>query len=81
MSLAKWALKKKFTTVDTMRHDQKGVPKELKSINDREEKSILYVNHEEKNVMIVWYTDKKKSGNKNVIAFMTIHDKVKVTNC
>ena len=53
MSLAKWALKKKFTIVDTMRHDQKGVPKELKFINDREEKSILYVNHEEENMMIV----------------------------
>ena len=80
MSLAEWALEKKFTIVGTMRHDRKGIPKESKSVNDREEKSVLYVYHEEKNVMLVSYIDKKKSGKKTVIVFTTMHDKVKVTN-
>ena len=79
MSLAEWALEKKFTIVGTMRHDRKGIPKELKSVNDRE-KSVLYVYHEEKNVMLVSYIDKKKSGKKIVIVFTTMHDKVQVTN-
>ena len=63
-----------------MRHDRKGIPKELKSVNNREEKSALYVCHEEKNVMLVSYINKKKSGKKNVIVLTTIHDSVKVTN-
>ena len=79
VSLAEWALEKKFTIVGTMRHDRKGIPKELKAVNEREEKSVLYVHHEEKNVMLVSYIDKKKSGKKNVIVLTTMHDKVKVT--
>ena len=80
MSLAEWALEKKFTIVSTLRHDRKGIPKELKSVNSREEKSVLYVYHEVKNVMLVSYIDKKKSGKKNVIVLTTMHDKVKITN-
>ena len=72
MSLAEWALEKKFTIVGTMRHDRKEIPKELKSVNDREEKSVLYVYHEEKNVMVVSYIEKKKSGKKNAIVFTTM---------
>ena len=78
--LAEWALEKKFTNVGSMRHDRKGIPKELKSVNDREQKPVLYVYHEEKNVMFVSYIDKKKLGKKNVIVLTTMHDKVKVTN-
>ena len=70
----------KFTIVGTMRHDRKRIPKELKSVNVLEEKSVLYVYQEEKNVMLVSYIDKKKSGNKNVIVLTTMHGKVKVTN-
>ena len=47
VSLAEWALQKKFTIVGTMRHDWKGIPKELKSVNNQEEKSVLYVYQEE----------------------------------
>ena len=80
VSYAEWALEKKFTIVGTMRDDRKRIPKELKSVNDREEKLVLYVYHEEKNVMLVSYIDKKKSGKKNVIVFTTMHGKVKITN-
>ena len=60
--LAEWALQKKFTIVGTMRHDRKGIPKEMKAIGNREEKSVLYVYHKEKNIMLASYIDKKKSG-------------------
>ena len=78
--LAEWALQKKFTIVGTMHHDRKGIPKEVKAIGNREEKSVLYVYHKEKNIMLASYIDKKKSGKKNVIVLSTMHDSVKVTN-
>ena len=58
--LAEWALQKKFTIVGTMHHDRKGIPKEGKAIGNREEKSVLYVYHKEKNIMLASYIDKKK---------------------
>ena len=78
--LAEWALQKKFTIVGTMRHDRKGIPKKVKAIGNREEKSVLYVCHEEKNIMVASYIDKKKSGKNNVIVLSAMHDSVKVTN-
>ena len=78
--LAEWALQKKFTIVGTMRHDRKDIPKEVKVIGNKEKKSVLYVYHEEKNIMLASYIDKKKSGKKNVIVVLTMHDGVKVTN-
>ena len=80
VSLAAWELQKKFTIVVTMHHDRKGIPKEVKAIGNREEKSVLYVYHKEKNIMLASYIDKKKSGKKNVIVLSTMHDRVKVTN-
>ena len=77
---AEWALQKKFTIVGAMRHDRKGIPKEVKAIGNREEKLALYVYHKEKNIMLASYIDKKKSGKKNVIVLSTMHDSVKVTN-
>ena len=80
VSLADWAIDKKFTIVGTMRHDRKGIPKEMKDLNGREEKSTISAHHSEKNMMLVSYIDKKKSGKKNIISLTTMHDKVKVTN-
>ena len=80
VTLAEWALDEKFTIVGTMRHDRKGIPKEMKSLNDREEKSTIYAHHSNKEIMLVSYIDKKKSGKKNIISLTTMHDKIKVTN-
>ena len=63
-----------------MRHDRKGIPKEVKAIGNREEKSVLYVYHKEKNIMLAFYIDKKKLGKNNVIVLSTMHDSVKETN-
>ena len=78
--LAEWALQKKFTIVGTMHHHRKGSPKEVKAIGNREEKSVLYVYHKEKNIMLASHIDKKKSGKKNVIVLSTMHNSMKVTN-
>ena len=73
-------MQKKFAIVGTKPHDRKGIPKEVKVIGNREEKSLLYVYHKEKNIMLASYIDKKKSGKKNVIVLSTMRDNVKVTN-
>ena len=44
VSVAKWALdEQSITIVGTMRHNRKGIPKELKMLDEREEKSLMYV--------------------------------------
>ena len=79
-TLAEWALDRNFTIAGTMRHDRKGIPKELKIIKNRDERPVLYVHHWEKIIMLVSHTDKKKSGNRNIIDLTTLHDTVKVSN-
>ena len=79
-SLAEWGIDQKFTIMGTMRHDPKSIPKEIKSLKDREKKSTIFAHHSEKNIMMILYIDKKKLGKKNIICLTTIHDRVKVTN-
>ena len=38
ITLADWATTKQFSIVETMRLDRKGIPKEIKSMEGREEK-------------------------------------------
>ena len=63
-----------------MRDDRKGIPNELKAMTDRHEKSTLSVDRQDKEMMLVSYINKKKSGKKNINALTTMHEKVKVTN-
>ena len=79
-TLAEWALDRNFTIAGTMRHDRKGISKELKIMKNRDERPALYVHHGEKIIMLVSYDDKKKSGNRNIIDLTTLHDTVKVSN-
>ena len=51
-----------------------------KRIENRDERSVLYVHHGEKNIMLVSHIDKKKSGKKNIVGLTTLHDTVKVSN-
>ena len=80
VTLVEWTLDRNFTIVGTMRHDRKGIPKELKVMKNRDERSVLYVHHGEKNIMLVSYIDKKKSGKKNIIGLTTLHDTIKVSD-
>ena len=78
VSLAKWALYKNITIISTMKHDQKGIPKKLKPVADREERSVMHVYNTKQKIMLVSYTD-KKSGEKNVIVLSIMHDNIKIT--
>ena len=50
-----------------MKHSGKSIPKELKPVADREERSVMHVCNAKEKIMLVSYIDKKKSGKKNVI--------------
>ena len=53
-SVAKWALdEQSITIVGTMRHDRKGIPKELKMLDRREEKSAMYVYSEDDSMLVL----------------------------
>ena len=62
-----------------MQLDRKGIPKEIKSLEHREEKPTMYAYAWEQNIMLASYIDKKKSGKKNVVELTTMHDTVRVT--
>ena len=79
VTIVQCALEKKITIVGTMRLDRKGIPKEIKSLENREERSILYVFDSDENILLVSYIDKKKSGKRNNVVLSTLHDKVRVT--
>ena len=79
VSLATWALEKNLTIVGTMKHDRNCIPKELKPVADREERSTMQVDYTKEKSMLASYINKKKSGKKNVILLSTMHDNVKIT--
>ena len=79
VSLATWALEKSITIVGTMRHDRNGIPKELKPVADREERSAMHVYNAKEKIMLVSYIDKKKSNKKNVLVSLAMQNNVKVT--
>ena len=81
--VAKWALEKKITKVATirldrkvatMRIDRKGIPKEIKSLESREERSVLHVFDSDEKFLLALYIDKKMSGKKNVVFLSTTKD-------
>lgn len=55
VSLTDLVFEKKIAIVGTMPHDRKGIPKELKEVSNRNEKSIICLHHEKK----ILYIDKK----------------------
>ena len=79
VTIASQCLEKEISIVGTMQLDRKGIPKEIKDVSEREERSTLYFHAEKENIMVVLYFDKKKSGKKNVIVLTTMHNCVKIT--
>ena len=70
---------KNITIAGTMKHDRKGIPKELKPVADREERSVIHVYNTKERILLFSYIDKKKSGKKYVIILSNKHDNVKIT--
>ena len=77
--IAQWALEKKLTIICVMKLHRKGIPKEIKSLENREERSVLHVFYSDKKILLALYIDKKKSGKRNVVVLSTLHDEVRVT--
>ena len=51
----------------------------MKSVADREERSVMHVYNRKEKIMLASYIDKKKSGTKNVIVLSAMRDNVKTT--
>ena len=62
-----------------MKLHRKGIPKEIKSLENREVMSVLHVFDSDKKILLALYIDKKKSGKSNVVVLSTLHDEVRVT--
>ena len=73
--MAQWAFKKKITIVDTMRLDRKSIPKEIKSLENRDKRSVLNVFEKNKKTLLISHID-KKSGKRNVAVLSTLHGEV-----
>ena len=67
--LAHWCMEKKLSIVGTMRTNRRGIPKEMKELRDREEKSTKYYHSEDNKLLLVSYVGKKKTGKKCNNAF------------
>ena len=65
--------------VGTLKSDQKGIPKEMKGVADREEKSTSFCYSEDEKTMLLSYIDKTKKGKKNILALTTMHNQVKLS--
>ena len=62
-----------------MQLDQKGIPPQIKKVDNCNKKSTFFDYNENDDHISVSYIDKKKGGKKNVVVLTPMHDKVKVT--
>ena len=79
VTLAERCLERNITIVGTPKSDRKGIPKEMKGVADREEKSTVFCYSEDEKKMLLSYIDKKKKGKKNILALTTMHNQVKLS--
>ena len=79
VTIAHWALEKKITIVSTMRLDGKRYTKRNKSLENRDERSVLHVFDNDEKILLVLHILKKKSGKRNVVVLSTLHDEVRLT--
>ena len=59
--------------------DQKGIPPQIKTVDNRNKKSTFFVCGGDANLILVSYIDKEKNGNRNVVVLTPMHDMIKVT--
>ena len=79
VTLAEWCLERDITIVGTLKSDRKGIPKEMKGVADREDKSTAFCYSEDEKTMLLPYIDKKKKGKRNILALTTMHNQVKLS--
>ena len=56
------ALEKKITTISSMRLNRSGILKEVKSLENRKERSVLHFFDSDEKILPVSCIDKKKTG-------------------
>ena len=60
VAIAHWTLEKKTTIVGKKQLDRKGRPKKIKSLENRENSSVLHVFDSDEKILLVLYSDKKR---------------------
>ena len=58
-----------------MRLDRKDILKEIKSLDNREERSVLHVFDSDEKILLISYID-KKFGKRNFDVLSTLHEEV-----
>ena len=76
--VARLGLEKRYAIVGRINLGRKEIPKELKSLSNKREKSTSFHYAQDENIMFVLYIDKKLSGKKNVMVLTNMHDSVRV---
>ena len=79
MSIVEWLLNRNITCVGTLRTDRKGIPDQVKSTDNRDDKSTIFYHCESLKSVLTSYVVKKTKGWKNVLVLSSMHDTVKVT--
>ena len=74
----RWRLDLNVTVIGTLQHNQSGIPKEIKSINNRDDFSAI-VYWADDNLNLSSYVVKTKSGKKNVLLLSTMRRIMGVT--
>ena len=79
--LSEWLHAKKISVVGTLKENRIGIPKDIKDIKGRAEKSTIVIHNNDGNTekMMISYVD-KKSGLKNILVLSTMHDVVKLSS-
>ena len=72
--VARLGLEKGYAIIRTIRLDRKEIPKELKSLGNRREKSTSFLCAQDENIMFALYIDKKLSSKENVMVLTNMHD-------
>ena len=78
VTLAEWCLERNTTIVGTLKSDQKGIPKEMKGVADREEKSTAFATPRMKKQCSYCTLTRRRKG-KNILAIATMHNQVKLS--
>ena len=60
---------KKVTIVETMQLDCSSIPNEIRSIKNRKKNSTIFAYAKNDHLVVVSYTDKGRSGKKNVLVW------------
>ena len=78
---SEWLHAKKISVVGTLKENRIGIPKDIKDMKGRAEKSTIVIHNNDGNTgkVMISYVDNKKSGLKNILVLSTMHDVVKLS--